>query len=764
MYKELIGKEVPMIDGLDKMSGRLLFTADMQLPGMLYGKVLRSPYPHARIVKIDAGKAKSLIGVKAVITGQDMAFPKYGVAGQRILDEQLLAGEKVRYIGDEVALVAATDPDTAAQALELIEVEYEQLPALFDPREAMESSILIHEDQKSNVPYKINFTRGDIEKGFNEAAVIVEDNFYSPLHYQGYLEPHAAVADCDASGRICLWIPMQSPTLGRGTYANALGIGEDMLQIIQMPIGGSFGGKLEYKLHALCALLARTAGRPVKMVNTREEDFQAGLPRVPMYINMKLGVRKDGTLAAKQTEIIADNGAYINYGHAIMLSSAHRHDNLYRIQNIATKARLVYTNKVATGCFRGFGNPQIHFAYESILDMAAEKLGIDPAELRLINASQPGDVTPHGWKLLSCGLSECIEKTTEAANWKEIRARKKDEKERFARGIGIGCCLHVSGNRTFLPDWDGAYCFIRIDTTGKAIVFPGETDLGQGSRTTFAQIAANELGFNVSDVSVKLIDTDISPLGLGTFGDRATTLGGNAVRLAAIDAREKIIAVVAQKMETDPEDLFIKEGICCSKTDPARKMSVAEAAKQAYYQMAGGVITGYGSYAPPDVRVVDPETKYGNVSAAYPFVAQISEVEVDRLTGKVKIINLVSAHDLGKTINPLLADGQVQGAIAQGIGYTLMEDMGIKNGAIHNRNFERYNMPRITDMPPITSILVETNDPNGPYGAKGLAEPAFTGLPPSIANAIYDAVGVRIKELPITPEKILKALEEKQNK
>lgn len=764
MYNDLIGKKVPMIDGLDKVTGRHTFTADMQLPGMLYGRVLRSPHPHARIVNIDASKAKNLIGVRAVVTGKDRDWPKYGVAGQRVFDEQLLATDKVRYVGDEVAVVAAIDPDIAAQALELIDVEYEILPSLLDPREAMlESAALIHEDQDSNVPYKIDFTRGDIDQGFNESAVIVEDKFYSPLHYQGYLEPQAAVADCDASGRISLWVPMQSPILGRGTYANALGIGEDQLRVIQMPIGGSFGGKLEYKLHALCALLAQVTRRPVKMVNTREEDFQVGLPRVPMYINMRVGVRKDGTLAAKQTEIVADSGAYINYGHAIMLSSAHRHDNLYRIKNIATKAWLVYTNKVSSGCFRGFGNPQIHFAYESLLDMAADQLGMDPAELRLINASQPGDVTPHGWRLLSCGLSDCISKSTEAANWKEKRAQKSDENDRFARGIGIGCCLHVSGNRTFLPDWDGASCFIRIDTTGRAVVFPGETDLGQGSRTTFAQIAANELGLNVSDVTTQLVDTDVSPHGLGTFGDRATTLGGNAVRMAAIDARQKLIAVAAKKLEADPEDLVISEGICSSKSNPEKKLSVADIAKLAWYEQAGGLITGVGKYAPPNVRVVDPDTKFGNISAAYPFVTQIAEVEVDRLTGKVKVLNLVSAHDLGKTLNPLLAEGQVQGAIAQGIGFALMEDMGIKNGVIYNRNFERYNMPRITDMPPFTSILVESNDPNGPYGAKGLAEPAFTAIPPAIANAIYNAVGVRIKELPITPEKVLKALQEKEN-
>ncbi|MEN6324864.1 MAG: xanthine dehydrogenase family protein molybdopterin-binding subunit [Syntrophomonas sp.] len=765
MYNDLIGKSVPMVDGFDKVAGRHLFTADMQLPGMLYGKVLRSPYPHARIVKIDTSKAKTLMGVRTVITGRDMEFPKYGVAGQRILDEQLLAVDKVRYVGDEVAVVAATDPDTALQALDLIKVEYEPLAPLFDPREAMESTILIHEEQNSNVPYKIDFTRGDIAQGFSEATVIVEDSFYSPLHYQAYLEPHAAVADCDARGRVCLWIPTQTPALARGTYANALGIGEEELRVIQMPVGGGFGGKLEYKLHALCALLARATRRPVKMVNTREEDFQAGLPRVPMYIKMKLGVRKDGTLAAKQTEIVADNGAYINYSHGIMLSAAHRHDNLYRIKNIATKAWLVYTNKVATGCFRGFGNPQIHFAYESILDMAAEQLGMDPAELRLINSSQPGDFTPHGWKLLSCGLSDCIKQSVETSRWKEKRARQLDKNERFAQGIGIGCCLHVSGNRTFLPDWDGAFCNIRIDTTGKAIISPGETDLGQGSRTTFAQIAASELGFNIEDVSVRLIDTDTSPLGLGTFGDRATTLGGNAVRMAAIDARNKIIVIAAQKLELDPSELFISGGICCSKSNPDMKLPVADIAKMAYYQMTGGLITGHGSYAPPDVRVVDPDTKYGNISAAYPFVTQIVEVEVDRWTGKVRILNVVSAHDLGKTLNPLLAEGQVQGAIAQGIGFALMEDMGVKNGVITNRNFERYNMPRIDDMAPLNSILlVESNDPNGPYGAKGLAEPAFTAFPAAVANAIYHAVGVRIKELPITPEKVLKALQEKEKK
>ncbi|OLN32635.1 xanthine dehydrogenase family protein molybdopterin-binding subunit [Desulfosporosinus metallidurans] len=760
MSGDLIGKSIPMIDGLAKVSGKLTFTSDLELPGLLYGKVLRSPLAHAKILNIDTSQAKKLTGVRVVLTGRDRLYPYYSVAGQSVLDEQLLAGEKVHYVGDEVAVIAAIDPDIAAEALRLIKVDYEELPVLLDPLEAMrEGAPLIHPDQQSNVPYKIEFSRGNLLQGFKESAVIVEDSFSTPLQYHGYLEPHAAVAQWDARGRVTLWIPMQSPTLGRITYSKALGISEDQVRIIQMPIGGAFGGKLEYKLHVLCALLAREANRPVKMINTREEDFLSGLPRVPMQIRMKLGVRADGILAAKETEIVADSGAYVNYAHGILLSACHRHDNLYRINNLHTKGFLVYTNKLATGCFRGFGNPQVHFAYESLLDMAAEKLSMDPAELRLKNAIQAGDTTPHGWKVLSSGLSDCIRQSTNGADWNTKRQQKQENK-RFARGIGLACCLHVSGNRTFLPYFDGACSDIRINEQGKVIVFVGETDLGQGALTTFAQIAAHELGVDISDVTVSYVDTDTSPHGLGTFGDRATTLGGNAVRLAAIDARVKLLTVAAAVLKTEKDELDISKGIISSVTNLEKKMTVAEAAKFGWAQLGGGLITGQGVYIPPDVSMVDPQTKYGNISCAYPFAAQVAEVEVDRLTGTVKVLNMVAAHDLGKTLNPLLAEGQVQGAIAQGIGYTLMEDMGMKKGIVFNRNFEKYNMPRITDVSPITTIFVESNDPNGPYGGKGLAEPALTPTAPSIANAIFNAVGVRIKELPITPEKILRAMED----
>ena len=757
MFGELIGKNLPLLDGLEKVSGTLTFAADLYLPGMLYGRVLRSPFPHARIMNIDVKRARRLAGVRAVVTALDEVFPLYSVAGQPVLDERVLTRE-ARYIGDEVAVVAAVDADTAAEALDLIKVDYEELPAVFNPLTAMlPGAPLVHGSQASNIPHRMEFSRGDVDQGFNESAIVVEETFITPLQYHGYLEPHAAVARWDGDRRVTLWIPMQSPTLGRITYARALGIREEQVHIVQMHIGGAFGGKLEYKLHILCALIARAAGRPVKMVNTREEDFQAGLPRVPMQIRMKLGVRHNLTLAAKDTQIIADSGAYVNYAHGILLSACHRHDNLYRIQNIHTTGSLVYTNKLATGCFRGFGNPQVHFAYESLLDMAAAELGADPVEFRLRNATQSGDFTPHGWKVLSCGLSDCIRQSAAAAEWREKR-RAETRSGRFARGIGIACCLHVSGNRTFLPFFDGASSYIRIDEQGKAIVFVGETDLGQGSCTAFAQIAAHELGLDPSDVSVSLVDTDTSPHGLGTFGDRATTLGGNAVRLAAIDARQKLFEVASMRLGVDCRDLGVSEGVIYNRLDCEKRLTVAEVAKLGWAQLAGGLIVGRGSYIPPDVSMVDPKTKYGNISCAYPFAAQVAEVEVDRMTGSVRVISMTAAHDLGKTINPLLAEGQVQGAIMQGIGYALMEEMGMKRGRVGHRSFESYHMPRIKDVPRLKSILIESDDPNGPYGAKGLAEPALTPTAPAIANAIYHAVGVRIRELPITPEKVLAAL------
>jgi len=761
MAKKYVGQGIPMLNAVEKVTGTMCFGADFTLPGVLYGKILRSPIPHGRIVKIDTSEARRLSGVAAVIAGPELDIPLFTARGQRIDDDRVMVKDKVHYVGDEIAAVAAVDEETALEAIKLIKVEYSELPALFSPEEAMQPGApKIHDHLPSNVADHIEYQIGDVEKAFAESDIIVEDEFYTGMVHQAYLEPQSVVAQWECTGKVIIWAPVQVPQSLRYSYARALGIKPEQIRIIQCNVGGGFGAKQECKIHPIAALLSKYSGQPVKIVNTREEEFMATFPRMPMRIHMKIGATKDGTLLAKESRFIGDNGAYTNYGIGIMVSAITRHDNLYRIKNIKTTSDLVYTNKPATNAFRGFGNPQSHFAFESLLDILANKLNMDPAELRLKNATQTGDVTPYGWKIGSCGLSECIEKATAKADWQGKRQEKKAGE--VVRGIGLACCLHVSGNRTFLPFFDGAAAFLRIDEEGQVTIQVGEPDIGQGSKTVLAQMAADELGITPDQITVINVDTSSSPHGLGTFGDRVTTLAGNAVKDAAVKAREVIIKYAAEKLNVPKEELEIEDGLIKVRGKSDLRVAFKDISQIASYDRGGGTIQVTGTFVPQDVAVVDPQTKHGNVSCAYPFVAQVAEVEVNKTTGEVKVIYLSAAHDLGKVINPLLAEGQIQGAVAQGIGFALFEDLKLENGSTES-NFRKYRIAKATDMPKIDTIFVETDDPNGPYGAKGLAEPALTPIAPAIANAIYNAVGIRLKELPMTPEKVLAALKAENN-
>lgn len=762
----MIGRSKPLIDSEEKVTGQLKYGTDFKIPGMLYGKVLRSPIAHGKILNINTEKARSLPGVRAVLSGDKIDLPKFSVAGEKKFDERLLVKNKVHYCGDEVAIVAAVDEDTAEEALALIQVEYDELPGIFDlERALMHDSPLVHEEFGTNKAREFTINIGDINKAFIESDIIVEDKYETPRIHHGYLEPHAVVAQWNMGDRVTFWACTQTPILARMTYAKALGLGEEQIRIIQLPMGGGFGGKLEYKLHPLCALLSRETARPVKMVNTRKEELTASLPRMPMLMEMKLAARKDGLLLGKKTRILADNGAYLHYGPGILLSATTRHENLYRINNIYSKSFLVYTNRIPTGPMRGFGCPQSTFAFELLLDKLASEINMDPVELRLKNASQTGDTTSHQWYLGSCGLSDSINKAAAASRWSAKKSKKNiPEGSKIIRGIGIGCSLHVSGNRTFLPFFDGSSAFIRINQQGRVAVFSGEVDIGQGCKNVFAAIVSTELGIPIDWISVPHVDTDVNPLGLGTFGDRVTTLAGSAVKAAAIDARNQLLEAVAIEFNAKKEDVRLEEGFFYNTSEPGEKLSFTDCVKLLSYKQAGSAIIGRGSFTPPNVTMVHPTKKIGNVSCAYPFIAQIAEVEVNIETGEVKVINIFSAHDLGKVINPLMAKGQVSGAVAQGIGFALTEEIIEDQGIVKNSSFKHYNMPRAADMPSVTSIFVETNDPNGPYGAKGLAEPALTGIAPAIANAINDAICIHIKTLPITPEKILRALNESRSK
>jgi CO/xanthine dehydrogenase Mo-binding subunit len=475
-----------------------------------------------------------------------------------------------------------------------------------------------------------------------------------------------------------------------------------------------------------------------------------------MYIDLKMGAKKDGTLTAKEVSVIGAAGGRAVYSMVIVATACYRVDSLYHFQNLKTEGITAYTNTVPTGCFRGFGNAQMTFALESSMDAVAEAIEMDPAELRIKNGLNTGEVSIHGWKIGSSGLAECIRKATEASGWNEKRKER-----RFARGIGLACCNHVSGNRAFAREFDGGAGIVRVGREGKALVYHGESDMGQGQRTIFAQIVAEELGIPLDRVEVARVDTDISPFGMGSFATRGTVFGGNGVKAAAADARRQIFELAAEMLEANPVDLEAKEGKIFVKGAPEKNIPFQKVAENGLYKRGGAPIVGTGFWV-PDTVLPDPVTKYGNISPAYPFACQIAEVEVDTETGEVKLLNYVAAHDVGRAINPQTTEGQIQGGVAQGIGWALMENMVTERGRVINPNFRDYVIPGPLDLPPIKPILVEPIDPNGPFGAKGIGEPALNPVPAAVANAIYHAIGVRITELPISPEKILNGLKTKK--
>jgi len=745
---QVIGKPLPFIDSRQKAMGEALYTTDLRLPGMLYGKILRSPIPHGRILSIDTSRAQRLPGVKKVITARDTPMIRYGTTHE---DWHLLAPDKVRFAGEEIAAVAAVDLDTAEEALELIRVEFEELPAVYDPEEAMQPGAPLINEAPRNIASVFEVERGNVEEAFGESDLVLEEKYFTSQVYQAYLEPMAAVARPDPDGRITLYLPIQIPSKCRITYAKALGMALDDLRIIQPFVGGGFGAKMETPLHPIAALLARLTGKPVSLTNTREEDFTGGNPRLPMNIQLKMGFTKEGAITAKKVRIVAANGGRVCYGLPILGTACFRVDSLYKFQNVKAEGYLVYTNTLPTGAFRGFGNSQMTFALESMLDQAAHQLRIDPAEMRLKNAVQPGYVSVHGWQVKSAGLNECVEKATGATGWQNKRTEKTP-----GRGIGLACCNHVSGYSAFFPPFHGSSAVLRLELNGKVSVISGEVELGQGQKTVFSQIAAEVLGLGVESVRMTPVDSDYSTFGLGAWASRTTTVGGKAVYLAAKELQSKINAYASSLLGAEEDKLIMAGGKITQADRPDNGITLADLATRYLYQHNGSFIYGFGEFN-PGTQVPDAG-KYGNPSCAYPFAAHIAEVEVDTGTGQVQVVSYHAAHDLGRTINPLGASGQIEGGVAMGIGWALMENMVYDNGRVANASFLDYRVPGPRDLPQINSIFVESNDPYGPFGAKGLGEPTLNPVAAAVSNAIYDAVGVRLRELPFTPEKVLAAL------
>jgi putative selenate reductase molybdopterin-binding subunit len=717
--------------------------------------MLVSPYPHARVLNIDLSKAEKLPGVKAVLTWKDMPDRLYGLF---IQDERPLAKEKVRYVGDRIAAVAAIDEETAQEALSLIAVDYEELPAVLDPLDAMKSDAPQIHDAERNIATSGKILAGNPEQGFRESDLIFEHTFETSRVQHCCIQTLATLASFE-SGKLTLWPTTQSPFGVRNVLSGVFGMPEHKIRVIQSYLGGGFGERGTDASHLdLCAsALSMKTGRPVKMIFSRKEEFENTKTRLREIIHLRTGVKKDGTMIARQMDMVCDNGAYTKISPVTAWWGGLMFGALYRIPNMQVDWRLVYTNHVPAGAMRGNGNPQITFAGESQIDTIAEELGIDPMDFRLKNVVRVNDKTAFGPFLKSCGLLECINKAAERIDWK----RKKMDKGPH-RGVGMACQVHCSGARWHPQvDADFSAARIKLNEDGTVNLALGVGDLGTGSNTIMAQITAEVLGVEVEDVEVMAGDTEITPQSIGVGASRYTVIGGNAVRGAAQKIKRQLFEIVANKLEASTEDLVARDRYISVKGSPDKKMHISQAVRESIYHKGGQSVVAEFHYDGKG-ELPSAETGCGDVSTSYSFACQVAEVEVDPDTGKTEILKIVAAHDVGKIINPMLAEGQVEGGVAMGVGYALTEDLIYRNGNLLNGNFRDYKVLTAQDIPPVESIFVETSDPEGPFGAKGLAEPCTIPTAPAIANAIYDAIKVRIKTLPITPEKILAELKRKR--
>jgi 4-hydroxybenzoyl-CoA reductase alpha subunit len=750
----VIGQRVHRVDGPEKVTGNAKYTFDLVLPNMLYGKVLRSPYPHAKILSIDTSKAEKLIGVKGVVTGKDTLGKKQGIWRRfpELCDEEILCRKKVRYIGDPVAAVAAIDEDTAEEALDLIEVEYEPLPAVFDPLEAIkEEAPQIHEGVELNINITRHIEWGDVDEAFKKCDHIRIDQFKCCSQAHVCMETHDAVASFDYGGKLTMWTSTQSSYYIQRLLADMLDLREGDIRVIKPHTGGGFGSKFELDSAQFCAaVLSMKLCKPVKIVLTREEEFTATKRRTPMYYFIKLGAKKDGTFLAKEVRVITEGGAYTAMGATALYLTGFFSSFPYKYPNYRYDGYRAYTNTAPTSAMRGFGAPQSTFVGESQIDMLADDLGIDPIEIRRKNGMTPNYEVPGQAYIQSCGLHQCLD-----AIEKHIKERGKLPPN---RGIGVSAYGFMSGG---IFNWfDTPYAFsaaiVRVSIDGKVDLFTGACEIGQGSDTTLSMICAEELGVRLEDIRIHAADTGICPADLGSWGSRETLMNGNAVKMAAADAKRQILEFAAAKLGPNiVYDLDIKDRWIHLVDRPERGISYFDVVKEAIRGKDGEVIIGRGHYTPH---------RKGMISPAYSFGVQAAEVEVDPETGRYKLINVTTAHESGTVINPVGIEGQLEGAIMMAGGFGFCEDQPMDEGKILNPSIADYKLIRSLDMPETKILEIDTYEPEGPFGAKEAGEGLTNPTAGAIGNAVYKAAGVRINDLPITPEKVFRALREKEKK
>jgi 4-hydroxybenzoyl-CoA reductase subunit alpha len=762
----VIGKPFRKVDARAKCTGQTKFADDIVLPRMLFCKILRSHEPHALIKHIDTSKALALPGVFAVLTGKELPIP-YGILPVS-QDEHALCIDKVRFIGDPVAAVAAIDEDVAFDAMNLIEVEYERLQTI----SSIEEALLIDEPRiheygdSGNIHKKVSLEFGDVEEAFADADLVREDTFFYEGNTHLAMEQHAAVAHFDSDGKLTLWSSTQTPHYVHRALAKVLQLPASHIRVIATPNGGGFGGKSDPFNHevAVCKLAMMT-GRPVKCTLTREEVFYCHRGRHPVLMHVKTGVKKDGAITGMHFQTYLDGGGYGSYGVASTFYTGALQTVTYNVPRYKFQGVRCFTNKPPCGPKRGHGTPQPRYGLEVHLDKIAEQLKLDPAEIRRKHLVEPFSVTANYLRVGSMGLGTCIDKVVEGSRWKEKFSHwdQKNRKLPYGKGIGIACSSYLcgAGLPIYWNNMPQSGVQLRLDRQGGVCVMCGSTDIGQGSDSILAYIVAEILGIDPFDIRVVTADTDLTPVDLGSYSSRVTLMTGNAAIQAAERARELLVMAVAEKFGVPIQNISLAESRAFDVENPEVGVSFAEAVVLA--ESKYGTIGTVGSYSPP----ASPGKYKGSgvgPSPAYSYSAAVAEVDVDPATGIVTVERVWIAHDIGKSINPMLVLGQVEGSVYMGLGEILMEEMSYRTNrnVVHKfPSLLEYKSPTTLEMCDVTTYLIEDPDPNGPFGAKEVGQGPLLPVPPAVANAVYDAVGVRIDEVPITPEKVMKALKEK---
>ncbi len=755
----VVGRPEPRLDGEEKVTGKALYTVDIELPGMAHGKILRSPYAHARLLRVDASKAEQMPGVYGVITRDDQRG--LGMFGAAYKDQTIVAVDKVRYVGDPVAAVAAVDGATAEEALGLIEADYEELPAVTSIEEALASdATLVHEAASSggelmgqryetpkeffgtNLCYRFSYSKGDVAEGFKKADFIFEDTFTFPRVQHFSMEPHATVAHVEGN-RMTLWASTQEPFTLREHLAAIFNVPLNKIRIIVPYVGGGYGGKLAVKTEPLAAALSWKVKRPVRLAHSIEESFKT-VSRHPSRFRIKTGVTKTGRLLARECLIHMDTGAYADAGPRVTQKAGYRCFGPYRIPHMKTDAYTVYTNTVPSGAYRGFGTLQVTWAYESQMDIIADKLGLDPLELRLRNLLKKGELYTPGDTPVDCNLKEGLVRAAKAIGWGQ-RAKKSNI------GKGLACCMKDGGGT-----YKVASAAVKMNSDGSLVLLTGTVEVGQGARTALSQIVAEELGVPLARVTVAQLDTDVTPYDVNTNASSSTVVMGLSVQRAAKDLKRQLFKHAAKILKTKPERLSLQQGRIHA--GRGQRLTFAEVMQKIFLSKAGELV-GRGAYQ--DIK--STKAALGSPTTFWEISWGAAEVEVDPDTGGVEITKYVSLSDVGKAIHPMLCEGQDEGGVMNGIGHSLLEEMVYKDGQLLNPNIIDYPIPTFAHLPKhFETILIENRNGPGPFGAKGTGEGSLLPVAPAIGNALYHATGVRLCTLPLTPEKVWRALQVKK--